>query len=387
MFDVGPRSAHIAKLSYDAFVKDIKTLEPVNIQPKPEDPDDYLALKVNGSGQPSVTITPTGASNILGLAKGYGLGNMESIQKCYDAVGKLVGMDAKTLADKILDISTKKVIPVVKAMLTEHKLIGRQITFVGGGGGAEAIVPYTAMKMKLEHRIARNNEVISAIGVALGIIQDTVERTIMNPGESDLVQIRKEAFESVQRMGADANSIEVVVEVDRQTKRVSATARGTPELRTRLLGGKLPSDDALKATAAKTAGLPAEQVQMLNDQGWMCVFTGERERHILLGLFTVVDTPVVVVDREGIVRLQVPDARVDYVAASELDGVLQKVIDQYTTYGDAGMVIPDVFLVKPGQIADLTGLVEANQMLSVARVETQTLAPSDKVALVSSRKG
>jgi N-methylhydantoinase A len=143
----------------------------------------------------------------------------------------------------------------------------------------------------------------------------------------------------------------------------------------------------LKATAAKTAGLPAEQVQMLNDQGWMCVFTGERERKILLGLFTVVDTPVVVVDREGIVRLQVPDARVDYVAASELDGVLQKVIDQYTTYGDAGMVIPDVFLVKPGQIADLTGLVEANQMLSVARVETQTLAPSDKVALVSSRKG
>lgn len=386
VIDVGPRSAHIAKLGYEAFAKDVQSVEPVNIQPKPEDPKDYLALKLNGEAEPSVTITPTGAANVLGLATGYGRGNMDSITKCFEVVGKTVGMDAKKLADCLLDISTRKVIPVVRAMLSEHKLLGRQITFVGGGGGAEAIVPYTAQKMKLEHRIAKNNEVISAIGVALGIIQDTVERTMMNPGEADLVQIRREAFESVLRMGADASSIEVIVEVDRQTKRVSATARGTPELRTRLLGGQLPTDDELRAKAAKTARMDAARMNRLNEDGWMCVYSGERERK-LLGLFTMIDTPVIVIDREGIVRLQVPDARVDLVTAAELEGTMQKLIDNYTTYGDAGMVPPDIYLVKPGQIADLTGLLEGPQMVSVARVETQSMLPGEKVAVVCSRKG
>ncbi|HNM47853.1 MAG TPA: hypothetical protein PKH51_12605, partial [Candidatus Sumerlaeota bacterium] len=130
----------------------------------------------------------------------------------------------------------------------------------------------------------------------------------------------------------------------------------------------------------------AARMNRLNEDGWMCVYSGERERK-LLGLFTMIDTPVIVIDREGIVRLQVPDARVDLVTAAELEGTMQKLIDNYTTYGDAGMVPPDIYLVKPGQIADLTGLLEGPQMVSVARVETQSMLPGEKVAVVCSRKG
>lgn len=385
LIDVGPRSAHIAKLGYEAFTHNIESVEVTTVKPREDDPDDYLALKINGAATPSITLTPTGAANMLGLASEYAQGDMDSIQKCFDAVGKTCGMDAKTLADRLLNVATKRVAVVVKRMLEEHKLADKRITLVGGGGGAEAIVPYTAARMKMPHRIARNTEVISAIGVALGIIQDTVERTIMNPSESDIVQIRREAFESVQKMGADSNSIEVVVEVDRQTKRVSATARGTPELRTRALGGELPSEEKLMQVAREASGAP--QMQCLLGAGWMQVFQGEKNKRILLGLINTIQTPVVLVDREGIVRLQVSDARVDLVPAVEVDGVLGKVIDQYTTYGDGGMVIPDVFLIKPGQIVDLTGLTEGSQMLSVARVETQAMLPEDIVALVSSRKG
>src|SRR5690606_1200056 len=152
----------------------------------------------------------------------------------------------------------------------------KRITLVGGGGGAEAIVPYTAQRLKMPHRIAKNTEVISAIGVALGIIQDTVERTILTPSESDIVSLRRAAFETVQKMGADANSIGVLVEVERQTKRVSATARGTPELRTRMLGGELPSDQELARVASETSG--AAEMVRVTDTGWMQVFQGEIER-------------------------------------------------------------------------------------------------------------
>ncbi len=391
LVDVGPRSAHIAGLGYDSFTEGLKDkeLEAANVQPKPDDPEDYLGLRVSGAEKPTVTITPTGAANMLGLASGYGKGNMDTIRRCYDAVGKMTGYTAEKLADRVLDISTKKIIPVVKAMLSEHKLWGRKITFVGGGGGAEALVPYTAQKMKLEHRIARNTEVISAIGVALGIIQDTVERTILNPGESDLVAIRREAIESVQRMGADPNSIQVTVEVDRQTKRVTATAQGTPELRTRSLGGELPPPEKLREAAAEVMGADPGRVQEVNepDSSWLRVFHAEVDKKILLGLLTTIRTPVAIVDKEGIVRLQLPDARVDYVSPAEADQAIQKIIEQFTTYGDGGEVLPDIFIVKPGQIADLTGLVDASQMLGVARVEVQPLSSDEKVVLVSCRKG
>jgi N-methylhydantoinase A/oxoprolinase/acetone carboxylase beta subunit len=390
LIDVGPRSAHIAKLKYEAFTPGITSAEVTTICPLPAkgDPSDYLALKINGSTEATHTLTPTGASNILGLATEYAKGDSDSIRTCFNVVGKLCGQTAEQLADRLLDVATKKVAEVVKRMLEEHKLTDKQITLVGGGGGAEAITPYTAKRMKMPYRIARNTEVISAIGVALGIIQDTVERTMMNPSESDIVTIRREAFESVLRMGADAATIQVIVEIDRQTKRVSATASGTPELRTRMLGGQLPSSLVVKQTAAKALAMPSESMKAVCDEeSWLQVYTCEKHKPILFGLMTTILTPVVVIDREGIVRLQVSDARVDYVSSSEVDGLLGMLLETYTTYGDGGMVIPDVFLVKPGQIADLTGLAEASQVASVARVEMQSLLPTDKVAIISSRKG
>lgn len=386
LIDVGPRSAHIAGLAYEAFTDDIQSVKVTTVHPRPSDPADYLALTINGEEKPRITLTPTGASNMLGLVEGYAKGNMDSITKCFDAVAKQCHTKAESLADRLLEIATKKVIAIVKRMLEEHKLLQRSITLVGGGGGAEAIVPYTAQKMKMEYRIARNNEVISAIGVALGIIQDTVEKTILNPSDADLAQIRREAYDSVLRMGADAETIQVTVEVDRQTKRVSATAQGTPELRTRLLGGQLPPDEELIAKAAEVSHVPTESIQIYGDDNWMRVFQGEKEKKILLGLFTTLRMPVVVIDREGIVRLQLPDALVDYSTVSDIEGLIQQRMEQLTTYGDAGEEVPDIFIVKPSQVTDLTGLVEANQMLSVARIELQSLDPNEKVALISTRK-
>ncbi len=384
--EVGPRSAHIAKLGYDAFTSNIEKVEPVLIKPKEGDPDDYLALKINGEAKPSITLTPTGASNVLGLASEYGKGDTDSIHKSFEAVAAWLNTTKEALAERILDLCARKVTAIVKRMLEEHKLKNKSITFVGGGGGAEAIVPFSAKKLKLEHRIARNTEVISAIGVALGIIQDTVERTIMNPSDGDLVALRKEAFDSVLKMGADADSIQVVVEVDRQTKRVSATASGTPELRTRSLGGELPSEKELCDKAAHHAGIDASKMSAIENDGWLQVFTGEKENKILFGLFTTIWTPAIVIDKEGIVRLQVPDARLDTIPAGQAAETISTVVEQYTTYGDAGMVIPDVYIVKSSQIVDLTGLVESSQMLSVARVETQTLDPNEMVTVISMRK-
>jgi N-methylhydantoinase A/oxoprolinase/acetone carboxylase beta subunit len=384
LIEVGPRSAHIAGLRYEAFTENIGSVRPTTIRPRPGDPDDYLALAINDETKPTVTLTPTGAANVLNLATGYGKGIEASIRISFEAVAAWLHLKVDALARQLLEIATRKINAVVQEMLAEHKM--KEVVLVGGGGGAEAIVPFAAQRLKLEFRIAKNPEVISAIGVALGIIQDTVERMLIDPAEQDLLALRREAFESVQRMGADAGTIEVFIEVDRQSRRVRATAQGTPELRTHALGGKLPTTSEFKAIAARSMRVDLGRINDAIDLGWMQIFQAEQERKRLFGLFTTIRTPVRVLDREGIIRLQLADARIDRVAAGELESKLRKVIEQLTTYGDAGALLPEVFLITSGKIIDLTGLVQASQMLSVGRVETQMLAPKDEVVVISCRK-
>src|SRR5690606_39500814 len=91
--------------------------------------------------------------------------------------------------------------------------------------------------------------VICAIGAALALVRDTIERTVVSPTEADLLRIRKDAEEAVVRMGADPASVEVQIEIDAQKNILRASATGTTELRTRELGREALAPEELKRRA------------------------------------------------------------------------------------------------------------------------------------------
>src|SRR6202044_3210589 len=94
-------------------------------------------------------------------------------------------------------------------------------------------IPFAAQALGFEFRIARNAEVISPLGVALALVRDVVERTIVDPAPADLVRIRREAIDAAIRAGAAPGGIEVVIDIDRSRNRVRASASGA----TALVGG------------------------------------------------------------------------------------------------------------------------------------------------------
>jgi hypothetical protein len=386
--DVGPRSAHIAGLSYPSFA-DVPAgapLERVAISPRAGDPSDYLAIRVAGEPRPSLAFTTTDAANTLGNVEGHARATSPAIGRLSSWLASELGTTPRDLATRVLDLAAAKVGAVVSAFIDEYGLDRRHVTLVGGGGGAEVIVRPTAQALGLEVRVAERAEVISAIGVALGMIQDTVERTVVNPTDADLVRVRRAAFESVLAMGAAAESIDVKVDVDTRQKRLIATARGTPELRTRAHASASMSPERLREVAARSSGLATGDVIEVGRAGTLVVFRGVEVVRRLFGLARAERRPVRVVDHEGVVRLVVPDAVAAAGPLSALVGRLNADLDELTTYGDAGGLIPDVFLVVAGKLVDLSGLATRDQVISLVRAESDTFGGDEPAVAILARK-
>lgn len=388
--DAGPRSAHIANVHYSAFEKGLGSeSHPITVehfQPKEGDPTDYVRMST--SGREAFSVTPTCASNLLGLVPpgNTAEGERASVERAFEALARFMGRDNPAeVAEEMMDKGTRRVVETVEDMIEDYDLDRQLLTLSGGGGGAAAIVPFTANRMKLPYEIAPNAAVISAIGAALALVRDTIERTVVNPTDADVLKIRKEAEEAVVRMGADPSSIEVQIEIDAQKNILRASATGTTELRTRELGKEALGEAELRSRAEQTVRGAAGAAEDLGEFGGLVVFRVPSESRHLAGLIKRRSEQFRVLDREGILRLQLRNGDcLPGTKASVLNG-LKDFFEKHTTYGDAGRELPDLFVVFRGRVLDMSGLLSVDQVQSLLQVELNSVADSEPVAAILRR--
>ena len=386
--DVGPRSAHIAGLGYASFTEPeaFEQCQMKSIQPKADDPSDYIFIE--GAQGTKVSLTPTCASNLLGLVPedNCARGNIKTIEKAFAPLARELKTDLQKAAEMVLDKASPKSMRVVEQLLKEYKLDVNIISLVGGGGGAASIVPAVAQRMKMRHYIAKNAAVISAIGVALAMVRDTIERSVINPSNDDILKIRKEAEEAIQKMGAAPDTIEVFVEIDPQKNILRATATGSTEMRTRDLSERELSPEQRKENAAQSLQSSNENVLHLANTEYLDVWGAEITQKKLWGLYKTKHNSIRVMDKEGVIRLQMTNASVLQTTREKLDGDLRKLIDTHTGYGDAGRELPNLFLLSGARIIDLSGLLELDKITSFAQAElARALPDSPIVCLVNHR--
>lgn len=388
--DVGPRSAHIANLSYVAFspANDYSAEQFRTFQPMPGDPPDYLAIQLDGEERPRLAVTTTEAAYYLkSIPAELGVEvNQSAIKTCFAALGEFLQQSPEKIAHDILAIATHKIEPTIDQLRREYKLEREFIHLVGGGGGAPALVPFAAHQLGFEHYLAENCQITSAIGAALGIIRDTIEKNIINPSPADLLAIRQEAVASVQAMGAIPESIEVSIEVDNRNKRVQAIATGSSELRTRDLSIKKLSTEDILTRAAQILKTDRSQVKIEGKTAFLFAITSVQTRKHFFGLFHESLQPVRVIDHEGILRLQINDGTVVATIAREVKSQTATIIEKLTTYGDAGALLPDLFLLCAAKIIDLSGLVEPSQVLALAEIELEKVPPTEPIVIVAAKK-
>ncbi|MFN2448390.1 MAG: hydantoinase/oxoprolinase family protein [Candidatus Baltobacteraceae bacterium] len=375
--DVGPRSAHIAGCKYASFVEPalLDGARVEKIQPSAHDPADYAVLRcANGI---RVAVTPTCAANMLGFvpAGAFAAGNAVSARRAFETLANSLDADTDGVARSLLDIAAAKVNAAVEELIADYALDRETLVVVGGGGGAAALVPYAAKAARLEFRLARDAEVISPVGVALALVREVVERTIVNPAPQDILRIRREAQDAVIAAGAAPERVQVAVEIDTQRNIVRATASGAAEIAE---SSAQPdrSVQELAAIAARLMRVPQADVRVAGAAGRLTVFEAARGKR----------SDLRVLDPSGVGRLALRDAVVRGADAGSALQVLRGAVEAETSFGDVGRALPELYVLHGARIADFSGLGSIDQALALAQEELTGRAPSDAVVVITSRR-
>ena len=379
--DVGPRSAHIAGLRYASFVEpgDLKDARVERVRPTQHDPADYVAIA--GGGGSRIAITPTCAANMLGLVpeEAFARGNAESARLAFSILAQHLHRDAAELARQTLQIACAKVIVAIDELIADYELDRETLVVVGGGGGAAALVPYAAQRTGLDFRLARDAEVISPIGVALALVREVVERTVVDPSPEDILRIRRQAQDAVVAAGAAPDRVDVAVEIDTQRNLVRATASGASEI-AESASHRVQTEDELRVSAAHLLRARTAEVRRLAATDGIVVF--ERSRR----LGRRVTRDIRVLDRTGVGRLSLRNALVAQTAVSDALEVLRVVAEQATAFGDVGRALPDLYVVHGARIADFSGLAHAEQAVALAAEELQGREPNASVIILAASR-
>lgn len=372
---VGPRSCHIANLPYVVFTdpKEFDKPEVIQLSPTKGDPADYIAIRANGK---DYALTTTCAANALGIIEegDYSYGNPESAKKCFEALGKFLGMSGVDAARAVLDDAAKTTNEVILDLMDKYKVEESQTTIVGGGGGAKVLLPFAADKLGVPYTLADKAEIISSIGVALAMVRDVVERVIPQPTREDIIELRNEATDQVIKSGATPESVEIQIEIDQQTSKVRAIATGSTEIASQDLSKEITEEEALDLVA-ESFGVEKSRINKETENEFFRVYTTQKGNKKELRA----------IDKKGFIKLQ----RADAVAAKSTAGGARTLAgnmwNDLAVFKSDIKLNPDLYLCVGAKIVDFEGLTSLDQLNMLLDSELSLREGNEDIILVGAK--
>ena len=382
--DVGPRSAHIAGLAYEVFSAPL--LQPKLKLTAPCAEDDEAYAVAEGADGKRVSLTLAGAANLIGsVPEGdYAEGDRESARIAWQALGAAIGCTAEEAAKTAMDLASEKVGRLVRDLIKEYELSASILCLAGGGGSAGVIVPYLGKVLNLRWNIVKNAPIISTIGVAMAMVREVVERTVVNPTEEDIRSIRHAAMEQVLRAGAKETTVEISIEIDKKTSTLRAIAMGASELRKKERAVKAPDIEELRAIAARSMEFPEEIVTEAAAAGKWHIFDGPYTEKVF-GLFPTQKHKVRVLDRNGTVCLRRQGLGAVVTSRASLRDDLQLLLEDTTEFGTTGGQLPGLFAYYGEKQLDLSGLASREQVFAVLEIELADLPDDESIVILAVR--
>ena len=370
IIDVGPRSAHIAGLKYSCFVDptELDNARLIAFKPSENDPDNYICIETES--KKLIAITNTCAANALGLIKegDYASGNKDAAKKALNLLAKKIGVSTyKEAAQIVLDFSIKKIQRIIEPMIKQYQLETDQIFLIGGGGGASALVPYMAKKLKHQFELAQNSEVISSIGVAAAMIYEEIEKTINQPKPEDVSLLIDEIKKRALERGAAPESISIQTEYINERSLLRATASGNVELDIGKNNKRELNFAEVENIAIKVLG-SNEVKQILNMKNYYG-FTCEI---IKKNFFVKVrKTPIVILDKLGRIRLMLENAEI-INGTRDLKTNIESLVYKFSNKNKDDLA-PQIHILDDVKIIDFSSLSSPEHLIEAIKKEFDKL--------------
>jgi hypothetical protein len=161
---------------------------------------------------------------------------------------------------------------------------------------------------------------------------------------------------------------------------------GTGELRTKdVLVSRLSEEQLLHICAASLL-TEKENLFIAGKTNLLTAVVLKTVKRKLFGLITEPLQKIRVIDLEGTIRLQVNNGIVESVQAKHVKNKIKEIIETLTSFGDAGALIPSIFLLISGKIVDLSGLIKESQIMALTELELAKVLSSDEVVIIASVK-
>jgi len=342
---------------------------------------------VSGKDGRKVSLTLAGAANLLrSIPDGdYAYSKeIENARIAWQALGDAIGASAEEAAKQAMDIASEKIWAIVSRLIDEYKLSPELLCLAGGGGSGGVVVPYLGNMKNVRWKIVKNAPIISTIGVAMAMVREVVERTVVNPTDSDMKSIRHEALEQVMKSGAKEATVEISIEYDKKTNILRATATGATELKKDGITTETVSEEDLKETAARSMRLPVQEVTEAAAAGKWHIFEGMVKSRFW-GIFPTKKRFVRVIDRNGVVALQREGLGAVLTKKSKLKDDIDTLFEETASYGTIGEELPPLYAFYGEKQLDLSGLTSREQIISVLEAEFDILPEDEKIILLAVR--
>ncbi|CAM3638573.1 hydantoinase/oxoprolinase family protein [Erysipelothrix urinaevulpis] len=384
---IGPRSSHLAGLEYECFneIKENDSCVIDLIKPKDEDPQDYLTVDIDNK---KLAFTLAGAANFLEHidADDYSYSHRKDFEKAWISLGNYLGKDGVDVANECMDKACDQLNDIIESLIQEYELDREFLTIYGGGGSAGVFMKHLGTRFDYKTKIVTDAPYISTIGVALAMISETIEKSVVNPSEDEIKKIRAEIIEKMLSMGAIKETIEVTITVDTLNHLLIANAMGSSEMDKKDNAKEISATEALnlaKESVGQQHGLAKEIISNYH------VKFIEVEEHIT-GIFRKLKKKnkyIVVMSQDGIVKLRRKHGNIVYGPKSNIHSILEHITDNFSIFSDAGETIPECILYTGYQTYDYSGLMNTEQLKDIIALDLEMTDEDEMLIFVVTRRG
>lgn len=385
--EIGPRSAHLAGLPYEAFeVHNQKKVSISTVSPLNGDPDDYVVGVDSNDNKYAFTLA--GAANYLELIEqeDYAFADKENFRHFWDELGNYFGSNGEDIAREAIRRANEKIWEVVSGLIDEYELNQDFITLVGGGGSASVLTKALGEQYNLKYKVAKNAPYISTIGVALAMLREEIERSVVNPTESDIKKIRHEVVDKLIAMGALEDTIEVSINVDSSKHVIRAVATGATEFKSDEGSKKRVSAEELKSNVAESINTNKENVHIKFESDRFKFIETEERYSGIKKFFKRKKKYIFVTDNEGVIHYRRENGTIIEGQKNNYQTTLHFIYDNYSTFNDAGETIPEIFMFSGSRVFNYSGLVKTNQIENLIKMDLEFYDDTEKLYFLVTRR-